>query len=208
MDANRERAREAERRYRAKHLDKVRAMQAAHKRDQRAADPETARSKQRDYYAKNKSRIRAQALARYNANPERERDFSRRYRTKNRERANSVVRQWRRDNPEKAKAIGRAWAAANPEAVDACRKRRKALLRGATIRDLTADQWISIQFAFDHRCAYCGKRRKGRLTQDHITPLSKGGPHTASNVVPACQSCNSRKHTGPPLRPVQRLLIA
>ena len=66
---------------------------------------------------------------------------------------------------------------------------------------------FALQLAFDHRCAYCDRRRKGRLTQDHVTPLSKGGSHTASNIVPACASCNSRKHTGPPLRPVQPMLL-
>jgi len=28
---------------------------------------------------------------------------------------------------------------------------------------------------------------------DHVIPLSKGGKHLPSNVVPACASCNSSK---------------
>ncbi|MGH2534073.1 MAG: HNH endonuclease [Thermomicrobiales bacterium] len=47
--------------------------------------------------------------------------------------------------------------------------------------------------AHHHRCAYCGV--DGKLTMDHGVSLSKGGRHTISNIVPACQSCNSRKHT-------------
>jgi 5-methylcytosine-specific restriction endonuclease McrA len=31
------------------------------------------------------------------------------------------------------------------------------------------------------------------LTMDHVVPLSKGGPHTKENVVPACRPCNARK---------------
>lgn len=58
-----------------------------------------------------------------------------------------------------------------------------------------------------YRCVYCGKRAKGKLTQDHIPPLSKGGSHTASNIVPACCSCNSRKAAGAVLIPVQPLLL-
>jgi 5-methylcytosine-specific restriction endonuclease McrA len=75
------------------------------------------------------------------------------------------------------------------------------------VRDFTAAQWKEMQEAYDHRCAYCGKRCKGKLTQDHITPLSQGGLHTASNIIPACSSCNNRKHTGPPLKPVQPMLL-
>ena len=83
----------------------------------------------------------------------------------------------------------------------------RARKANAPINDFTAAQWREMQGAYDHRCAYCGKRAKGKLTQDHITPLSKGGSHTVSNIVPACRSCNSQKHAGPPLTQVQPLLL-
>jgi 5-methylcytosine-specific restriction endonuclease McrA len=95
---------------------------------------------------------------------------------------------------------------AHPETRIAEYARRQARKRGATRNDLTAAQWKEIKAAYDHRCVYCGKKPQ-RLTQDHIIPLSKGGENTASNVVPACQSCNSRKGTGAPLVPVQPLLL-
>mgnify|MGYP001617551454 CR=1 FL=1 len=85
--------------------------------------------------------------------------------------------------------------------------RRRARKAYAPINDLSAAQWREIQAAYAHRCAYCGKRAKGHLTQDHITPLIKGGNHTASNVLPACRSCNARKWTGPSPVPVQPLLL-
>jgi 5-methylcytosine-specific restriction endonuclease McrA len=75
------------------------------------------------------------------------------------------------------------------------------------MNDFTEAEWQAMKAHYNHRCAYCGKRQK-RLTQDHITPLSKGGSHTATNIVPACRSCNARKGTRPPLRPVQPLLFA
>lgn len=86
----------------------------------------------------------------------------------------------------------RKWRAENPELFKAQLKRRRARLAGAAVVTLTADEWAMIQAAYDHRCAYCGVR-PDVLTQDHIRPLSKGGTHEASNVVPACQSCNSSK---------------
>ena len=84
---------------------------------------------------------------------------------------------------------------------------RRARKAGAAVNDFTHMQWVEMQRAYDHRCVYCGKRAKGHLTQDHITPLSRGGNHTVSNIVPACRECNCKKHTGEILSPVQPLLL-
>jgi hypothetical protein len=40
-------------------------------------------------------------------------------------------------------------------------------------------------------CTYCN--RESDTTFDHIIPRDKGGPDEISNMVPACQSCNSSK---------------
>lgn len=72
-------------------------------------------------------------------------------------------------------------------------KRRKAQMRKSTAHQLTGKQ-VRRRFAeFDHRCAYCGS--EGDLHIEHVHPISKGGIHALSNIVPACQSCNYRKHT-------------
>ena len=85
--------------------------------------------------------------------------------------------------------------------------KRRAMKNHADICDFTAAQWRALQEQFDHRCGYCGKKSKGHLTQDHITPLSKGGNHTLSNIIPCCQPCNNKKYNKPPLIPVQPLLL-
>ena len=66
-------------------------------------------------------------------------------------------------------------------------KRRAAERAGG----VTHQEWIAILAAFDGRCAYC--RKDGPMTMDHVTPLSRGGLHIATNIVPACQPCNSSK---------------
>ncbi|HAT1242480.1 TPA: HNH endonuclease [Corynebacterium striatum] len=33
------------------------------------------------------------------------------------------------------------------------------------------------------------------MTLDHVVPLSRGGKNTIGNALPACQSCNSSKHS-------------
>lgn len=83
------------------------------------------------------------------------------------------------------------WRRANADKVRAKDQRRRARILASPVNDLTARQWRNIKAAYRHRCAYCGKRRP--LTMDHVIPLSKGGSNTASNVVPACRSCNSSK---------------
>ena len=43
-------------------------------------------------------------------------------------------------------------------------------------------------------CLYCGERFMSRdLTRDHVTPLSKGGNDSWTNVVTACRRCNNHK---------------
>lgn len=119
---------------------------------------------------------------------------------------------WRAANPEKTVASRKRhyeknrtklladkqrYRQANRDKIRALNNRRKALKKNAPVNDLTVKQWREIKAAYGQRCAYCGCRPK-ILTMDHVEPLSKGGPHTASNVVPACGSCNSRKNAGAP----------
>lgn len=82
-------------------------------------------------------------------------------------------------------------------------KRRSILARAETT--LTKEEWKIILEKFDYRCAYCHKKTK--LEMDHVIPITKGGSCTISNIVPACRSCNSSKHDGLPLVPIQTLML-
>jgi 5-methylcytosine-specific restriction endonuclease McrA len=102
---------------------------------------------------------------------------------------------WARANREKICESSRLWKAANPDVVRGQAHRRRARLASA-VCDLKTAQWDAIldfhSSAEGTRCAYCfGVCQK--VTIDHVVPISKGGDHTASNVVPACKSCNSSK---------------
>src|SRR3990167_47943 len=78
--------------------------------------------------------------------------------------------------------------------VNAKRDAKRLALMATTPKErlLTAAQWLIMLKANRYRCFYC--RHKAKLTIDHVIPLSKGGQHTMENVVPACLSCNSKKH--------------
>ena len=64
----------------------------------------------------------------------------------------------------------------------------------------TREQWEALKRIYSSRCAYCGRKMK-RLTKDHLIPISQGNPENVDrieNILPSCQSCNSKKHTNTP----------
>jgi 5-methylcytosine-specific restriction endonuclease McrA len=79
--------------------------------------------------------------------------------------------------------------------------RREAKAAG----DLTPEQWAAIcEFYVENgavRCAYCPSVA---WVQDHVNPITRGGRHTAANVVPACEPCNTRKGTSTRWQPRRR----
>lgn len=56
---------------------------------------------------------------------------------------------------------------------------------------ITTEEWLMLQERYDFKCFYCGQ--VGRLTKDHVFPVSKGGEDIIENIVPACLSCNRKK---------------
>ena len=124
-------------------------------------------------------------------------------------------KQYYKDNPKKVKKIKRVFAKKyyfdHPEKIKKSKKRynqtikgkatkqrakfkRRALLNNI-INTLTAQEWITILKEYNFKCAYCGCEFTlfNRETKDHVIPISKGGDNTKENIVPACQSCNSKK---------------
>ena len=109
------------------------------------------------------------------------RESGRRWRAANPAKNLSYQKRYLRSHPDKARIYNRVKKA-----------KRRALKRGAGINDFTTAQWRSMVEAARGRCYYCG-RVSEQLQQEHKIPLSRGGNHTASNIVPSCSWCNSRK---------------
>ena len=104
-------------------------------------------------------------------------------------------RAWYAANKEHHKQMSLRWAAENRQTHNAVQARRRAR-KASVVNTLTSAEWLETLEVFNHACAYC-LRRDFPLTMDHVIPISKGGPHTVDNVVPACKPCNSKKHNRP-----------
>lgn len=124
------------------------------------------------------------------------------------------VQQWR-DDPIKHREAHRRyektkkfkiWMRKNQmESVDYMvqyRKDNPEKMRGYTknhrIHDITEAEWRRCLKIFDYRCAYCGitqeeslRIHKQKLHKDHV---DYEGYNDLRNAVPACRSCNSKKH--------------
>jgi len=187
--------RAAQARYRARHRTELNAK----RRERYWRDIEKTHAQQKRWnktqWAKNKDKLKR-------GNSE--------YRAKNRPRLLEKMRQWRLANLDRVRAYDRErsrlgyalgkkliymreWRQRNLEkSRDYLRasfhKRRIAI--GAD--SFSAQEWSALKKQFGNRCAYCG--RPGPVTVDHRVPLSRGGRNVIANILPACKSCNSKKH--------------
>ena len=117
-------------------------------------------------------------------------ECNRQYRLENKER----IKKYREENKERMAEYGRKHREENRGLYRSYTQRRTSLKRSLP-STLTINQWQHVQSYFNHGCAYCGSATT--LEQDHFWPLSRGGEYTATNIIPACRSCNSSKHNKP-----------
>lgn len=93
-------------------------------------------------------------------------------------------------NKETILARNAEWKASNRERFRVYEGTRRCLEHNWG-GDLTSSDWLQVLNAHGGKCAYCGST--DRIELEHMTPLSRGGQHTKSNIVPACFSCNRSK---------------
>lgn len=88
-----------------------------------------------------------------------------------------------------------AWTKAHPETRQHGAARRRASRAGAA-GSHTLAEWREKCALLGNVCFYCGEEKP--LRRDHKIPLTRGGTHDITNVVPACRSCNAAKRDRTP----------
>jgi 5-methylcytosine-specific restriction endonuclease McrA len=166
-----------------------------------AENKDQATATRKLYYAEHSEEIKAYVKEWQKANPEKCREYYKRWHVDNAQGRNQT---YYSEHSEEVKQRAHIWAIHNPEKRHEHKRRwyinnaasRKAtgLIRAAVYAqgNFDFDQWFSTLEVFCHACAYCLCTDRP-LTMDHVLAISKGGLHTAGNIVPACRSCNSKK---------------
>lgn len=142
------------------------------------------------YYEENKEMLMDKQRE-YRKDNEKVKANQQRYYQENREYILERSKKWREANPEKCSEMAKNWWARNKDKRREYNQTRRAKVRELEA-DLTVEQWAFIKDYFNQCCAYCGKKNK--LHQDHFIPVNDGGGYTITNIIPACQKCNSSKH--------------
>ncbi len=122
--------------------------------------------------------------------PKQIKTYMRSYLEKQRDRHNKRNREWAEVNRDKKLAIQKKYRDSNKHKISQTGRARRVP------GDFTAEQWEAIKARYNFTCLSCGRQEPTiSLEADHIVPLAKGGPHTASNIQPLCRSCNASKST-------------
>jgi 5-methylcytosine-specific restriction endonuclease McrA len=173
------------------------------------------------WYHRNREHAMAQANTWKRANKEQQQAYQKAYDEKNKVKRIAKNKLWRINNPgyssanskknytknkELYRPTRKAWQAANPDMVKSHSHNRRARLQGAQ-GNHTAAEWRSVLKAHGFRCGWCGAKetKSSPLTRDHYIPLARGGSNYANNLVPACRSCNCKKHWHDPIKFAQSI---
>ena len=128
-------------------------------------------------------------------NPEKWAGTKRKYRDRNHQKIKAYSKKYYWSNLNACRARNKRYYESNPEKASHRRSLRRARLLGS-IGDHTPEQ---LKARFDYhgnKCVYCDSTEN--LHADHQIPLSRGGTNFASNMVPACASCNLSKGSKTP----------
>lgn len=128
----------------------------------------------RTYYEANRERISEEAkLAARHRSPSRKK----------------YMKKWQAENPDKLRGYTKKWNDNNKSKLRAnflVYRARKVSAGGNATAEKIAARWDY----FNGKCWMCGEEA---TAMDHIKPVIRGGGTFASNMRPACKSCNSSK---------------
>ena len=145
------------------------------------------------FHESHKEKHAEQERARRAKNPEhiRELDKKRNQTEKRKKWTREYRPQYYEDNKEKFQEYNRQWMRKHRELFNHYGHVHRARKHGTQI-SITRYDWDEILKEHDNKCYYCGKGNI-KLTRDHKIASALGGGYTKENIVPACNSCNSRK---------------
>lgn len=124
------------------------------------------------------------------AKTEKRRLYLAEYRKKNRERLFAYQKEWADNNRDKVREKASKWVKNNPEknALKSSQRRAKVKQLGTFV--ITEKE---LNRLYSSPCSHCGAT--GKVTLDHIIPISRGGRHSVGNLQSLCLSCNSSKNS-------------
>lgn len=140
------------------------------------------------------------------ANPDRHKENYLKWGKENKDKKAVNAKRWKLLNPDKIKASSkkyyekhrkkrqvyeRAWRQANPDKIRERDHRHRARINNAG-GSFTEHEFTELCIRHGDVCVCCGEG--GKLTVDHIVPLSRGGANNIDNIQPLCLSCNSKKY--------------
>lgn len=144
-------------------------------------------NKRREYEKQYREEHKQQYKEHREKNKEKHKRYMNIYYENNREK----FQQYAQDNKGKIYKRNKIYVENNREKIYERNRKRKKLLWKLK-HTLKPNEWEQIKLNFNNKCAYCGQAKK--LEHEHFIPISKGGEFTVNNIIPACKSCNSKKH--------------
>lgn len=143
---------------------------------------EKSREYQRKSRAKNREKVRARGKI---------------YQAKNRERINAYAREYAAEKPAITAKAQKNYRKKNPFVMRIHHHKRVKKVVANSTKQQILEATAKIQRMQEQEyseCPYClGVFKSSRMQIDHVFPVSRGGAHSAENIILACESCNKRK---------------
>ena len=148
------------------------------------------------YYAENRESILERTSKYYAENRDRYAEWKARHYTENRESCLVYATRYYAKNKDKIAKRQSDYLKRNPDKITQYNHRRRA--RKANAKGSHTAEQLKARFDYHgNKCVYCNST--DNLHADHQIPLSRGGTNFASNMVPACASCNCSKNDKTPI---------